>query len=53
MPSPAFNESENEFERLSTEAQLNLLERVLRRLGVSQLGRTEPRDTNLGCGKRM
>ncbi len=39
MPSPALNEIENEFERLSPDAQLSLLERLLRRLRVSVAGR--------------
>jgi len=49
MPSPAFNEIENEFERLSTEAQLSLLERLLRRFRVSLSGRIDPWEAELSA----
>jgi len=49
MPSPALNEIENEFERLSTEAQLSLLERLFRRFRVSLSGRTDPWEAELSA----
>jgi len=49
MSSPAINEIENEFERLSTEAQLSLLERLLRRCRVSLSGRTDPWEAELSA----
>jgi hypothetical protein len=36
MPSPAINEIEREFERLLPEVQLNLLERLRRRVRLSE-----------------
>jgi hypothetical protein len=41
MNSPALNELENEFARLSPEAQISLLERLQRHVHVSQLGRDD------------
>jgi hypothetical protein len=47
MPLPASNEIENEFERLSTEAQLSFLERLLRRFRISLSGRKDPWEAEL------
>ena len=47
MSSPAFNEIEREFERLSPEAQLSLLERLLRRVRISVSGRHDPWEAGL------
>jgi hypothetical protein len=44
-----FNEIENEFERLSTEPQLSLLERLFRRFRVSLSGRTDPWEAELSA----
>jgi hypothetical protein len=49
MPSPAFHEIENEFERLSTEAQQSLLERLLRRFRVSLAGRADRWEAELAA----
>jgi hypothetical protein len=49
MPSPALNEIEDEFERLSPEAQLSLLERLLRRVRVSVSGRKDPWEDELAA----
>jgi hypothetical protein len=49
MPLPALHEIETEFERLSTEAQLSLLERLFRRFRESLSGRTDPWDAQLSA----
>jgi hypothetical protein len=41
MPLPAVTEIEREFERLSPEVQLSLLERLRRRVRLSESGRNE------------
>ncbi len=49
MSSPAFNDIEREFERLSPEAQLTLLERLLRRFRISVSGLRHPWEAGLSA----
>jgi len=49
MPSPALNGIEDEFERLSPEAQISLLERLLRRVRVSVSSRKDPWEDELAA----
>jgi hypothetical protein len=49
MPSPALNEIEDEFARLSPEEQLSLLERLRQRVRVSRLDHNEPWDDQLSA----
>jgi hypothetical protein len=49
MPSPALNEIENEFARLSPEDQLSLLERLRQRVRVSRSGRNESWEDQLSA----
>jgi len=49
MSTPAFSEIESEFARLSTEAQLNLLERLLHRARVAVSGRQDTWEADLSA----
>jgi hypothetical protein len=49
MPLPVLNEIEREFERLSPDVQLSLLERLLRRVRVSMVGRNDPWEDDLAA----
>jgi hypothetical protein len=49
MPSPAINEIEREFERLPPEVQLNLLERLRRRVRLSESGCHEAWENQLAA----
>jgi hypothetical protein len=49
MPSETLNDIENEFKRLSPEAQLSLLERLRRWVRVSAPGRRDPWEKELSA----
>ena len=49
MPSTALNEIESEFERLSPEEQLNLLERLQRRVRDTVAGRKDQWENDLSA----
>ena len=49
MPTPALSEIENEFARLSPEAQLSLLERLVHRTRVAVSGRRDSWEADLAA----
>ena len=49
MATPAFSEIENEFARLSPEAQLNLLERLVHRVRLALAGSQQAWESELSA----
>ena len=49
MATPALSEIESEFARLSAEAQLNLLERLIHRTRMTVSGRRDPWEADLAA----